>query len=188
MTLMYLLLIIAAIVAILFAVAGYIFFKFAITRKSIKVKGKRGAYDPWGSLRPAVLAGAEWNRAHLTEKINILSRDGLSLRGYYLAAAGEQKRIVLLAHGYRGTWYGDFSNVIRHYHENGCGVLVIDERAHGYSGGDYITFGIKERYDIADFADYLCARFGSGMPVYLHGLSMGCSSVFMALACRFPKM
>lgn len=167
-------------------IGGLLFFKFAITRPSLRLRRKGGEFDAFSKYHDSMIAGSLWNRQHLGERVSIKSDDGLALSGLYLAAAGQQRRIVLLAHGYRGTWYGDFSNVIKYYHEHGCGVLAIDERAHGESEGRYITFGAKERFDIAAWARYLSDRFGSQIPIYLQGLSMGCSSVLMALGLALP--
>lgn len=184
---LYILLGLLALILLILLVGGLLFFKFAITRESLRLGRGSGEFDAFSKYHNDMLAGSLWNRENLTERVNIKSDDGLVLNGFYLAAAGEQRRIVLLAHGYRGTWHGDFSNVIKYYHEHNCAVLAIEERAHGESEGRFITFGAKERFDIAAWARYLLDRFGAETPVYLQGLSMGCSSVLMSLGLALPE-
>ena len=113
-----------------------------------------------------------------TEQVEIRSRDGYVLRAHWYPAEGA-KRIVLLAHGWHSCWNLDFSASSPFLHENGCSLLLIDQRCHGDSGGDLISYGINERYDILSWLDWLDKNHG-GLPVYLCGVSMGAATVLMA--------
>ena len=64
------------------------------------------------------------------------------------------------------------------FHENGCNLLLIEQRCHGESGGDLISYGILERYDVLSWLDWLDANH-AGLPVYLCGISMGAATVLM---------
>jgi fermentation-respiration switch protein FrsA (DUF1100 family) len=88
---------------------------------------------------------------------------------------------VILAHGWHSRWDMDFSASAPFFHDRGCNLLVIDQRCHGDSGGDLISYGIEERYDILAWLDWLDAHH-AGLPVYLCGVSMGAATVLMTAA------
>ncbi len=120
------------------------------------------------------------------EEITICSEDGLKLFGrYYHIKDGAPLQIQF--HGYRGTAFRDFCGGNKIAREHGMNSLVVDERAHGKSGGHTITFGIRERYDVRSWAKYAMERFGKDTPVILAGISMGAASVLMASGLELPE-
>ncbi len=117
------------------------------------------------------------------EEVTIKAHDGTKLFGrYYHVADGAPLEIQF--HGYHGAAIRDFcggNKLAREAGENTRrNTLLVDERAHGRSGGKTITFGIKEKYDCAAWVDYACERFGSGTRILLSGVSMGAATVLMA--------
>ena len=90
-------------------------------------------------------------------------------------------------HGYRGTALRDFCGGNKLAREAGHNTLVVDQRAHGRSGGTVISFGILERRDCLAWARYAVSRFGAGTPVFLSGVSMGASTVLMASELALPS-
>ena len=112
------------------------------------------------------------------EQVAIRSRDGYVLRARWYPVEGA-KRTVILVHGWRSSWNVDFSASSPFLHENGCNLLLIDQRCHGESGGDLISYGIEERYDVLAWLDWLDVNH-PGFPVYLCGISMGAATVLMA--------
>ena len=146
--------------------------------------------------KPEVIA--KWDRAEQTEEIlagvrlmqdaeNIFlpSYDGLRLHGRLLQQPGA-KGTILLFHGYRSSWVIDFSIVLPHYFSLGYNLLAVDERAHGESEGTYITFGVRERHDVATWTAYAAMHFGPAHPLILDGLSMGAATVLMASDLPLP--
>ena len=69
----------------------------------------------------------------------------------------------------------------------GCNVLLVDERAHGKSGGRCLTLGIRERYDCRRWVDYVIGRAGPDAKIVLYGMSMGAATVLMAAGPELPK-
>lgn len=57
--------------------------------------------------------------------------------------------------------------------------------AQNESEGDYIGFGLTERYDCVDWANWAAERF-PGLPVYLMGVSLGGATVLMAAGDILP--
>jgi fermentation-respiration switch protein FrsA (DUF1100 family) len=126
----------------------------------------------------------EWVLGLPQERVSIQSFDGLTLRGRLLMD-GQEKRIVLLVHGYRSIALWDFPSVVRFYRDQGLGVLLIDQRACGESRGRYICFGALERYDVQRWLQYLYGRFPEAS-LYLDGVSMGSTAVMLSLGLNLP--
>ena len=86
----------------------------------------------------------------------------------------------VMAHGYRGTPYRDFSGGAVDMIERGYNVILIDERGHGSSEGHSITFGVKEKQDVLSWIEYGKKIFGEDKRIILVGISMGAATVLMA--------
>lgn len=120
------------------------------------------------------------------EEITIRGQDGTLLYGrfYHLK---DNAPIEILFHGYRSHPYRDCSGGHALARKMGFNTLVVDQRAHGNSGGRTITFGVKERLDCLAWVEYLNRRFGSDTPIILSGLSMGAATVLMAAGLELPE-
>lgn len=113
------------------------------------------------------------------EQVFITARDGVRLAAkYYHVRDGAPVQIQF--HGYRGNGIREFSGGFKIAREFGLNSIVVDERAHGKSGGHTISFGILERFDCADWVAYASRRFGKDTPIILSGVSMGAATVLMA--------
>ena len=119
-------------------------------------------------------------RARAFEEVHIISFDGLRLFGRWYEGKKDSP-VAVLCHGYNGSAFRDFSGGSDIFLSLGWNVLLIDQRAHGKSEGSTITFGVKEKYDAVDWADYARER-KKGAPVFLVGISMGGATVLMASA------
>ena len=56
---------------------------------------------------------------------------------------------------------------------NDCSVLYAEQRGQNNSGGDYMGYGLTERYDVLNWINWVTERCGSKLPIYLAGVSMG---------------
>ena len=120
------------------------------------------------------------------EPVTIESFDGTKLFGrYYHLKDGAP--LEILFHGYRSCAFRDCSGGHALARKMGFNTLVIDQRAHGESGGRIITFGVKERLDCKRWIEYANHRFGSDTPILLSGLSMGAATVLMASELDLPQ-
>ena len=112
------------------------------------------------------------------EPISITSKDGLKLFARYYHV-DDNAPLQIQCHGYKGNGIRDFcggNELARKLKHN---TLIIDQRAHGNSGGHNITFGIKEKDDILNWIRYCENRFGNNKKIILVGVSMGAASVLM---------
>ena len=176
-------LLILLILILLLLAAGYVAFFIACVRLPMEPTPDKSKY-----LRPykdEILAGAQWFRAQDPERVQIQSDDGLRLTGYFLPA-NQAKGTLLLVHGYRSSLFLDFAISYPFYHSLGWNILAVSQRAHGESEGQYITYGVKERYDVRDWALYLADRFGPAHRIALVGISMGSATVLMSLGTALP--
>ena len=127
----------------------------------------------------------EWIHGQKLEKKEIRSRDNLTLTGYFLEHP-EAERIVLMFHGWRGGWDKDCAAFAHGLYEQKSSILMVNQRAHGLSEGKYIGFGLLERYDCKEWIHYL-DKHTENLPIYLSVVSMGASTVLMAVGEELPE-
>lgn len=115
----------------------------------------------------------EFNELEL-EEVSIRSFDNLNLYGYILR--GNPKEVVICVHGYKSAMEYDYCDKIKIYQERGSTVLLLNDRAHGKSEGDYLGFSEHDKRDVARWVDYVNEVFHEPK-IYLHGISMGGATV-----------
>ena len=120
------------------------------------------------------------------EKVWTKSFDGLNLCAR-LYVNDPKAPFDILFHGYKSGSIKDFSGGINLSLKNGHNVLLVDQRAHGDSEGNIISFGINERFDVVSWVNYLIDRFGNEILIGLYGISMGAATVIMASELDLPK-
>ncbi|MBR6772410.1 MAG: alpha/beta hydrolase [Clostridia bacterium] len=130
--------------------------------------------------------GAEFLLSRETETPTITARDGVLLNAHWVPHPNP-KRVIIAMHGWRSSWTHDFCSIASFWYNMGCSVLYPDQRGQQGSGGDYMSFGMLERFDCLDWADWVNERCGTDIPVYLAGVSMGATSVLMASELELPS-
>jgi alpha-beta hydrolase superfamily lysophospholipase len=121
------------------------------------------------AIGPGILHPANLNPQRLAQTDQMLARtgasktdftvhtnDGIELRGWKIIPATPNRDWVLLFHGVSDNRTGDLGHaefLIGH----GYGVVMMDSRAHGESGGQMATYGWKERYDTVAISNALYA-------------------------------
>ena len=119
------------------------------------------------------------------ETVTITAADGTELTGHWRPHP-QAKRVIIAMHGWRSTWSRDFGMIAPFWEENGCSVLFAEQRGQNNSGGEYMGFGLTERYDVLDWIAWVTQRCGSELPIYLGGVSMGATTVLMAAGLELP--
>lgn len=119
------------------------------------------------------------------ERVELEGRDGTRLVGHWFGC-DDAERVIIAMHGWRSTWAWDFGSVADFWFENKCSVLFAEQRGQGESGGDYMGFGMVERYDCLDWINWVCNRTDNALPIYLAGISMGATTVLMASGLDLP--
>ena len=136
-------------------------------------------------FRDRVREGADWYESQPKTELTIASQDNLKLTAD-LIEAEHPVGLVVAVHGFRSWPAREFALVAKHLYEKGYTVLYPYMRAHRKSEGKYITFGVKERYDIAAWAKILGDRYPD-LPLFLYGQSMGGATVIMASGLDLPE-
>ena len=140
---------------------------------------------------PFIKSCHQWQDEQYREDVWITARDGLRLHGTYFPGREEQegapKRLVIAFHGYSSEGMKDYTALSRFYiRDLGCAMLMVDQRSHGQSQGEYIGFGVLDRYDALSWIEYANERMGTDVEIYLHGTSMGGATVVMASGQKLP--
>ena len=161
----------------------------AMKREAPKAFKNKGSAQLTGekrdeSYREAQRAAAKKLASSETETVLLENREGLTLVGH-LRECEKAKRLVIAFHGWRSAWYRDFGLLADFLSREQCSVLYVEQRAQNESEGDYIGFGLTERYDCVDWANWAAERF-PGLPVYLMGVSLGGATVLMAAGDILP--
>ncbi|WP_143805201.1 alpha/beta hydrolase, partial [Oenococcus oeni] len=71
--------------------------------------------------------------------------------------------------------------------EMGFNVLLPDDRGHGQSMGEYISFGWLDRLDYLQWLKKIIKRVGPKSEILLFGVSMGASTVEMLSGEDLPS-
>ncbi len=133
-----------------------------------------------------VAAAAEKLSSGNCEEVETTAHDGIKLIGHWRQCP-DAKRAIIAMHGWRSSWTNDFGTIADFWQDNGCSVLYAEQRSHGSSEGDYISFGMIERYDCLEWIKWVNEKTSGTLPVYLGGVSMGASTVLMAAGLELPE-
>lgn len=142
----------------------------------------------WDEYIVGIRAVREKFQTRPFEHVTIKSNDGLTLHGDLFLSTTPSKRTAIMFHGYTSCGINDCSNMAEYFMQRGYNTLIVDQRSHGKSEGEYIGFGILDRYDCMNWIRYIIDRLGEDSKIALYGVSMGASTVLMASGFDdFPK-
>lgn len=139
-------------------------------------------YEPFHGVMRNWVSEAR-NTPH--ETFSIKSFDNLSLYGTYYEFSSEAP-IEIMFHGYRGNAERDLSGGMHRCFQIGHSALIVDQRCAGKSGGNVITFGLREHLDCLAWVEFVVSHFGPDCRIILTGISMGASTVLMAAGKTLP--
>ena len=120
------------------------------------------------------------------EQVEITAQDGTYLIGHWYCPENA-KRIIVAMHGWRSNWSQDFGTIAPFWFDNDCAILFAEQRGQGNSGGDYMGFGLLERYDCLDWINWVNERTEEKLPIYLGGVSMGATTILMTAGFELPE-
>lgn len=149
--------------------------------------------------RTIKMSGTDWSRhmlfieerkkymlAQPHNDVFIKTKDGLKLHATYFPNVDE-KKVVICFHGYTSEGMKDYIALSHYYLKNGYSVLLVDERAHGQSEGEYIGFGCLDRIDALCWIDFIIDKCEEDVQILLHGISMGGATVLMTSSLKLPN-
>ena len=122
-------------------------------------------------------AAREYHGAELKD-VSINAADGIILKAWFASPDNDNGSAVILLHGVSDNREG-VAGYARMFLKEGYRVLLPDARAHGESGGDLATYGIRESNDIHRWVDWL--EQSQPKCVYGFGESMGAALLLQSL-------
>ena len=120
------------------------------------------------------------------DTVEIIAQDGIELVGHWQFCKNA-KRIIIAMHGWRSSWAKDFGLIADFFYDSDCHVLYVEQRGQNNSGGEYMGFGLTERYDCLEWINWVNAQRYGELPIYLYGVSMGASTVLMTAGFELPE-
>ena len=115
------------------------------------------------------------------EAVSAPGAGGITQRGYLVTPDSTQRTrgVLIFIHGI-GSGKEAFVDSARDYADAGFASLIYDQRGHGETTGDYITYGFYERHDVAHWVDFLEMRFPD-LPIGVWGTSLGGAVALQAM-------
>ncbi len=141
------------------------------------------ADHPLAKVQEAIVESQVFFKNHPGELL-VIEANGVELAARRYAQENPKGRIIMF-HGYRSVAEADFGCAMEYYYSRGYELVLIDQRASGKSTGTWIGFGVLERYDCLSWIRYLNEEY-QPLPTFLSGISMGCTTVLMALGLELP--
>ncbi len=183
MLLFYLILVLFAVLSVM----AFLFFRRALYRPGTVDPADEASMQAsrWFAYSPIVTPGAKWLREQDWKEEKITAGDGAALPGYWHGGAPE-KPVLLLLHDYGSSPWIDFCLHARWAIRQGWSVLLPVERAHGESGGNWCTLGIKEGEDCLRWAELASELAGPDGRLILGGMGLGAAAVLRALDRGLP--
>lgn len=120
------------------------------------------------------------------EDFSVTTRDGIALDGWLFSPAGEPRAVMVLVHG-KDINRQHFVGAARRFVDEGLAVVAFDQRAHGRSTGEFVTYGAKEVGDLKLVIDLALEKWGRALPVVVVGESLG-AAVALQTAAVDPRV
>ncbi len=116
------------------------------------------------------------------QQVELKSRDGIDLAGWYIPATTHSAITAIVCHGL-GANKASMWAILRSLHDAEINVLTIDLRAHAESGGQLTTFGATESNDVIGAIDWLRDQHAeSSTRIAAIGASLGGAAILSAAA------
>ena len=152
-----------------FMFLGIFYRRRSIMLEKDDIKGTQ--YEPFAEqLKKDILSAKEIP----FEAVKLKAKDGVELFGRYYNK--NSSKTIIFVHGYQSSGFNNFSAAMIDFLNAGYNVLLIDQRAHGESGGRFTTLGCKESKDLQLWIDYVDAK-SEVTDIIVYGISMGATTV-----------
>jgi len=164
-----LLLVAAGVYVLLAVLAGIV-----IGEASVKL-----VHRPLRHRQEAAALARERYHASLQE-VSVAAADGVELKGWYIHPPNFNGNVVVALHGITDNREG-VAGYGKLFLDHGYAVLLPDARAHGESGGQLATYGVKESGDLHRWVDWIY-QHDPPRCVYGFGESYGAALMLQSLA------
>lgn len=170
-----------------FAVANEMLYRFLI-HKEVKVPEGFGKFMSGGAEPPAD-KDKHFRKCRLAleeygyERHYMVNERGHKVVAYHVKPEKESKVYVFCSHGYRNEGKREWCYFLDYYvRELGYNMFFVDHQCAGESDGQYVGFSSFESVDAMKWLEYMNETFGSDIDIFLHGISMGSTTVMLMTA------
>ena len=143
------------------------------------MRGLAQGADELAQLLPLQKQWDLYASSRLRDEVSMTADDGTVLHGYLYNEGSDVTVVVLPRFAQDGT--ADFLPAASLYELTGCNILLPDPRCHGESGGEYFTYGLAERYDVAAWLAWAEEKLGP-QTFIIWGEATGANTALMAAA------
>ncbi len=123
------------------------------------------------------------------QNVSLESRDkDVTIAGWWIPQVKSEKAIVMVpGRGENRTteFYDHFLDLaanLNGFGPSGLNILMIDLRAHGFSGGEISTWGLREKNDVEGAVDWIKSKGFQNGSIGALGASLGATSCVYAAA------
>jgi alpha-beta hydrolase superfamily lysophospholipase len=120
------------------------------------------------------------------EDFEVTTPDGIALDGWHFTPKQAPKGVLIFVHG-KDINRQHFVGAAQRFVDEGFAVVAFDQRAHGRSTGEFVTYGAKEVGDLQLIIDVALAKWGRALPVVVVGESLG-AAVALQTAAVDPRI
>ena len=113
--------------------------------------------------------------------VTLLARDRTALQAWWFQPRQSNGNCVLVLHGIADSRVGA-AGFAPMFLDAGYSVLTPDSRAHGASGGEFVTYGLLEKYDVLDWAAWM--KNQGCRQLYALGESLGAAVLIQSAAVQ----
>ena len=160
-----------------FIVVNIIMFRVFFKRASDDaMKNEALKDDYYDNCREEIKAAAARMEALPCERISVISEDGLKLSARYYNTGSD--KLVVFCPGFHSVGWNCFGVIGSDLKERGYDFLIIDERAHWESEGEYLSYGNFESRDILCWIERI--KDLRLKKIVLYGTSMGANAIALA--------
>ncbi len=175
MHVLWILLIAAGLYVFFFAAPAVVAYHHIFARKPERsLNLSQGAGTPFGEQ---IAASRDELLATGGRTVSVTSRDGLRLCGTYVDCGSVKTALFL--HGYRADYLSCCAVQAMAFRREGYNLLLIQQRAHGRSGGTQTTLGMYEQFDLLDWVEWVRRETGTEQ-IVIYGVSMGGTTAALA--------
>lgn len=168
-------------------VLSYIMFNYCF--KGITQKKNKKYDDIYEKKLPSLKEYKEELLKKPFERLEMTSSRNHKLYAYYLKQQPNNKKLIIMSHGWLGDAFRDsFYFGPFYFNHQDFDVLLVAHEGHYPSEGKYIGFSIYDGENLKKWIDYINKTTDNNYQIYLHGVSMGASSVLRTLNYDLPNV